>query len=230
MFPVNDESETAASGSGGEASVGWIEGWLDYNGSPDDTNTLLLTSGQFALLGPYVQSAGIFRCPADQSCNFGATGTPRVRSCSMNQAIGPNASGTAEGSPNQGSWLPYPEYNVFIKQAAILAPANIWLLVDEHPDSINDGAFAFQMPPSKDGTEWIDIPAKYHGNACGFTFVDGHAIIHQWLSPQNIPNVTYMQKAANSELYEVADPDIWWVGSHASTMADGGPLPFPYVP
>lgn len=229
-FPVNDESAGAASAAGGTAQPAWCEGNLDYNGSSDDTNTLLLTSSLYATMGPYVSSFGNFRCPADMSCNYGASGVPRVRSCSMSQAIGPNSSGSANGSPNQGYWLPYPKYEVFLKESDVGGPANIWLFVDEHPDSINDGAFAFPMPNSAEGTEWVDIPAKYHNNACGFTFLDGHAIIHKWLRPQNIPPVTYVQKSAGQELYEVNDPDIWWVASHTSILTDGGTLPFPYTP
>jgi prepilin-type N-terminal cleavage/methylation domain-containing protein/prepilin-type processing-associated H-X9-DG protein len=230
MFPVNDESQASASASGGNASLAWVEGWMDYNGSSDDTNTLLLTSGLYSQVGPYLNSPGVFRCPDDPSCNMGSSGVPRVRSCSMNQAIGPNSSGSAAGTPVQGFWLPYPEYKVFIKESEVSAPANIWLLVDEHPDSINDGAFAFEMPTSKNGTQWIDIPAKYHNNACGFTFLDGHAVIHKWVSPQNIPAVAFQQKPAGQALYEVADPDIWWVGTHTTVKSDGSPLPFPYTP
>ncbi len=230
IFPVNDESESAASAAGGAGTPAWVEGWLDYNASPDDTNALLISASPYSMVGPYVKSAQVFRCPADNSCNMGASGLPRVRSVSMNQAIGPNSSGKAAGSPDQGSWLPYPEYKVFLKDIEVTKPSDTWLLVDEHPDSINDGAFAFQMPTSPAGTEWIDIPAKYHGNACGFTFIDGHSLIHRWQSPQNIPDVTYQQKSPGQALYEVSDRDIWWVGSHTTTEADGSTLPFPYVP
>jgi prepilin-type N-terminal cleavage/methylation domain-containing protein/prepilin-type processing-associated H-X9-DG protein len=233
MFPVNDESVSAASAAGGNAQTGWIEGWLDYNGSSDDTNTALLTVASNAMIGPYIQSPGVFRCPADPSCANGNSGPPRVRSCSMNEAIGPNSAGKiagVNGAADQGSWLPDTTYNVFIKESDVRAAANIWLFLDEHPDSINDGAFAFQMPKFAQGTEWIDVPAKTHGNACGFTFLDGHSVIHKWQSPGNIPPITFVQKTPSSVLYEVSDPDIWWVGSHTSTRLDGGALPFPYVP
>ena len=232
-FPVNDEGLTAASADElGTAGLGWVEGWMDYTGGSDDTNTLLLTSGANSLVGPYVKSPAIFRCPADQSCNFGSTGTPRVRSVSMNQAIGPNINGTITlpGQPDQGTWLPDTIYKVYLKESDVTAPANTWLLVDEHPDSINDAAFAFAMPTSPQGTEWIDVPAKYHGNACGFTFLDGHSLIHKWLHPQNIPPVTYVQNTANSVSYVLSDPDVWWVGSHTTTKINGSALPFPYVP
>ena len=82
-------------------------------------------------------------------------------------------------------------YNVFIKEADVHAPANIWLLDDEQPDSINDAAFAFAMPADTFNTRWIDVPAKYHVNAGGFTFLDGHAVIHKWRNPQSIPTLTY---------------------------------------
>lgn len=229
FFPVNLET-SQANASGGNGTNGWVEGYLDYNGSPDDTNTALLIDPKYAMIGPYIKSALVFHCPADMSKNYGATGVPRVRSVSMSEAIGPNPSGGVIGNPNQGYWLPYPTYNVFIKEAQVPSPANIWLLVDEDPDSINDAAFAFKMPPSPQGTEWIDVPAKYHGNACGFTFIDGHSVIHKWLNPKNIPDVSNNPKPQGSALYEVNDPDIWWVASHTSTRTDGSPFPFPYTP
>lgn len=232
-FPVNDESLTAASDANGNAVLAWVEGWLDYNGAPDDTNTTLLSAATNSMVGPYIKSPGVFRCPADPSCNYGSSGTPRVRSVSMNQAIGPNQYGTItppSGTP-QGYWLPSSTYNVFLKESDVRAPANIWLLLDEHPDSINDAAFAFQMPSNPKSTEWIDVPAKYHANACGFTFLDGHAVIHKWQSPQAIPNVTFTQMSPNvARGYVIGDTDILWVGSHTTTRIDGGPLPFPYEP
>lgn len=231
MYPVNDEDESAATAANGTTRVGWTEGWENYDpNNSDNTNSALLMDGSHSQIGPYIKSPAVYRCPADPSCNDGASGIPRVRSCSMNQAIGPNTNGTAYGNPNQGNWLPFPTYNVFIKESDVRAPANIWLLLDEHPDSINDAAFAFEMPPSSFGTQWIDIPAKYHGNACGFTFLDGHSLVHKWVSPQDIPPVTFIQKTSGSSLYEISDKDIWWVGSHTTTLADGGPLPFPYLP
>jgi prepilin-type N-terminal cleavage/methylation domain-containing protein/prepilin-type processing-associated H-X9-DG protein len=230
-FPVNDESETAASASGGNAQLAWVEGWLNYDpNNSDNTNTSLLSVGLNSQIGPYVKSSAVFRCPADPSCNNGAGGTPRVRSVSMNQAIGPNANGVIAGSPDQGSWLPDTTYKVFIKDTDVRAPAYIWLLVDEHPDSINDAAFALKMPTNPQGTEWIDVPAKYHGNACGFTFLDGHSIIRKWLNPQLIPSVNFVQNPPNTpQAGGVGNHDIWWVAEHATTRIDGAPLSY-YAP
>jgi prepilin-type processing-associated H-X9-DG protein len=55
-------------------------------------------------------------------------------------------------------------------------PANLWLLLDENPYSINDAYFL--AVPSDTG--WVDMPASYHNNACGISFCDGHAQIKHW--------------------------------------------------
>src|SRR5262245_16292962 len=43
---------------------GWLDGWLNYNNSPDNTNLNLLQNG---LLGPYLKNIAAYKCPADQS-------------------------------------------------------------------------------------------------------------------------------------------------------------------
>lgn len=218
LFPPNEQ------GSGNSTYAGWVLGYFDYNGSPDDTNLSYLVGSPTATLGPYLQSPGVYKCPADRSCNFGANGVPRVRSYSMSQAVGPGKDGTANG---QGIWLPAPTYQVFINESQLLnpTPSDLWVFLDEHPDSLNDGAFAVQMPSSAKATEWIDVPAKYHGNSGSFTFADGHAEIHKWVSPGNIPEVTYTA-LSKSGLFEIGDPDILWLAHHTSSRTDGTPLPY----
>jgi prepilin-type N-terminal cleavage/methylation domain-containing protein/prepilin-type processing-associated H-X9-DG protein len=218
-FPPNEQNQSAAS-----ALPGWVQGWLDYNGSPDNTNTAYLVDEQYAKVGPYLKSPAVFKCPADKSMSGGRSGVPRVRSISMNQAIGPNVTGDATG---QGLWLPATTYKVFLKEtdATSPSPSDLWLMVDEHPDSINDGAFAVQMPASAFSTQWIDVPAKYHADACGFSFVDGHAEIHKWQAPGVIPDVTYAPLPKNG-IYVLKNPDILWVARHTSARLDGTPLPY----
>ena len=204
----------------------WVAGWLDYNGNPDDTNTDYLINPTYAKLADYMgRTAPAYKCPADQSCNFGATGIPRVRSTSMNAAVGADTSAT--GLANSGNWIKYPTYEVYQKESQIITPgpADLWIFLDESPDSINDGSFAVQMPASSQATTWIDVPAKYHGNACGFTFADGHAEIHKWLNPGNIPTVTYTT-LVKTGIPELGDPDILWVAKRTSAPSSGAGLPY----
>ena len=58
------------------------------------------------------------------------------------------------------------------------------LLVDEHPDNINDNYFVVDMngyPDNLSPSRLVDFPASYHKGAAGFAFADGHAEIKKWL-------------------------------------------------
>ena len=210
--------------SSGDTTPSWVTGWEDYSGNPANTNVNYLING---LLGPYVKSVNVYRCPVDNSLSFGQTGDPRLRTYSMNGAVGPDGTQQADPHNKPQSWLPYPTYRNFVKESElnILGPSDLWVLIDESPDSVNDGSFAVQMPGSVASTEWIDIPSKAHNNACGFSFADGHSEIHKWVSPSNIPNVAYTL-ASKSGIFELRDPDILWVAKHTSLRMDGTPLPY----
>ena len=143
----------------------------DMGFSPqEDTNTTLL---QVGLLAPHVgQNVGVYHCPADKSLSTQANGAqyPRVRSVSMNAFVGPfdNA-----GSQVISGWAQ------FIKLPLIRTPAMIFVLLDEHPDFINDGWYIF-CNDGPTGSLWSDMPASYHHGAAGFSFADGHSEIKRW--------------------------------------------------
>jgi prepilin-type processing-associated H-X9-DG protein len=111
------------------------------------------------MLGPYTaKTLGVYKCPADK---FPAKNGPRVRSISMNTYL---ARTNLAGS--------------YMKESDILKPAMLWVVLDEHPDSINDGCFS----TLGDGTTyWNDLPGSSHNGACGLSFADGHSEIHKWL-------------------------------------------------
>jgi prepilin-type N-terminal cleavage/methylation domain-containing protein/prepilin-type processing-associated H-X9-DG protein len=129
------------------------------------------------------KSASLFRCPADPTyvATPAAVRKPRVRSNSMNQTFGKG--GWLNGSPenaNQTVWRTYG------KTVQVVIPSKTFVLVDEHPDSINDAAFAVdctdnQPTSPSSSARIIDFPASYHNGACGFSFFDGHAQIRKWL-------------------------------------------------
>jgi prepilin-type N-terminal cleavage/methylation domain-containing protein/prepilin-type processing-associated H-X9-DG protein len=183
---------------GGRRMDGWHAGVLDFNGSnPDNTNTLLLTETVFA---PYVgKSARVFKCPSDKSSvTFRGTRMPRVRSISMNRWV----NGVVFG-PNGDDWRLYRRMSDIVAPS----PSDLWLLVDERPESINDGRFATlpqsYRPTGRPGlqrtpatVEWVDVPAVYHNNAAGFAFADGHSEIKKWRDPRTVeplPPDTYGQ-------------------------------------
>jgi prepilin-type processing-associated H-X9-DG protein len=84
-----------------------------------------------------------------------------------------DGSGSGRG---QRVWFTYE------KLSGIQNASKTWVFVDEHPDSINDAAFANQCTRADTPqAQIIDFPANYHNGACGFSFSDGHSEIHRWL-------------------------------------------------
>jgi prepilin-type N-terminal cleavage/methylation domain-containing protein/prepilin-type processing-associated H-X9-DG protein len=206
------------------ASGGWIQGIMAYDGRSDSTNTLFLTDPRYARLAKYNSAKEIYKCVADQSKHRGKTGSPRVRSLAMSQAVGPNLQGNASG---RGGWLPYPTYRVFISEADMVepGPANTWVMADEHPDSINDGGLAVKM----DVPEVIDYPAAYHNGAGGFSFADGHSEIHKWkTSGAKGVAIKPRYQAGNPEIVRKTlgwdNVDLKWLRFHTSSRSDGGPI------
>jgi prepilin-type N-terminal cleavage/methylation domain-containing protein/prepilin-type processing-associated H-X9-DG protein len=191
----------------------WVYGWLDYVPSNrDNTNKLDLTDRNRARFAPYLPSADVYKCPADFSyVVINGRKTSRVRSMGMSQAMG-----------GPGGWLPgdYNEahgtWKVYYKTADFNAggAANLYVLLDEHPDSINAGGFANMMITSPGAAKIIDYPASYHNGAAGLSFADGHAEIKKWQDPRTKLKVTYAPMALN-----VSSPnnkDMIWLSDRTS--------------
>jgi len=198
---------------------GWIHGWLDFtSGNTDNTNILNLIGtfdGETALFGKYISSPLVYKCPADRSSvKMGDRVYPRVRSLSMNQAI---------GSGSTANWLPPSNYIVFQKESDIInpAPANLLTLLDEHPDSINDAGWAFQMhdPDQRAQARLIDIPASYHNGGGSLSFADGHSEIHRWLDARTKPPIHYTNNVSNVPTPN--NPDADWLAARVSSRRDG---------
>jgi prepilin-type N-terminal cleavage/methylation domain-containing protein/prepilin-type processing-associated H-X9-DG protein len=191
-YPM-DNNDTVMTNQGAFAITtdSWVTGWLDWNrGQPlgANTNQQYLLDGA---IGPYVaRSLGVFKCSADiVSSQIG----PRNRSVSMNGFVGdyPTAA-----KPNGLVYEAYGfgQYRTFRKTSDFTrpGPSTTWVILDEHPDSINDGLFGVTMPPAAlwnagTGTAaWDDTPGSQHAGACGLSFADGHAEIKKWLDANTV--------------------------------------------
>jgi len=195
----------------------WVSGWLDFNGSnPDNTNLSLLLDPKFAKLAPYTGAPGVYKCPADQSAvKIGGKRYARVRSVAMNVALGDD--GLPAGMYR--SWLGQPPYRRFFRQADIVAPpsSKLWVLVDEHPDSINNSDMAVKCDATGPQAQFIDYPASYHNGACGFSFADGHAEIKKWRDGRTRLKVTYTGNISSRA--SPNNPDIAWMQERTSSLA-----------
>jgi prepilin-type N-terminal cleavage/methylation domain-containing protein/prepilin-type processing-associated H-X9-DG protein len=199
--------------------AGWVFGDMDYaGGSPTgaDTNDKYLIDPRYARLAAYAPNAALYKCPADRSTDqANRKGNPRVRSVSMNQAVGPDVAGTT--ALPRGHYLPSPQYQVYAKenQMGNPGPANLWILIDEHPDSINDAAFAVIMT----SPVWIDFPATYHNGASGIAFADGHSEIHKWLLQDRIPPIRYSPITSFGG-NTGPNPDAVWLQQRTSALSN----------
>ena len=120
-------------------------------------------------------SKNLVYCPADKyvSPTQKKKGwSKRIRTFSMNSNMG-------EG--NGKLWYGPSYHQIYLKEGDIIDPTNKWVVVDEHPDSINDAAFAVKCNTRDSGARIIDFPASFHNGACGFAFADGHAEIKKWM-------------------------------------------------
>ena len=182
MYGGDNGGNLASALSSNPARPSWVTGDLDFNPgnrSNWDINQDLV----HCLLWNYVgKNPQVFKCPADISfVVVQGVSKPRVRSISMNQAFG-----TGEWLNGGGPGSSPAPWRIFARESDVTKPAETFVFVDEHPDSINDGALAVQCtgnqpsdPPSS--SKIIDWPASFHNGACGLSFFDGHSEIHRWM-------------------------------------------------
>jgi prepilin-type N-terminal cleavage/methylation domain-containing protein/prepilin-type processing-associated H-X9-DG protein len=126
----------------------------------------------------YINSTEVFHCPADLAGmrNRGEI-VPRNRSYAMNAFMG----------DTRTSWVNDHQsiYKRMVKMSDISSPgpSGVYVLVDEHENSINDSHFfPFLDLRRFSNNPWLDAPSGRHGNAAGFMFGDGHGEIRKWKS------------------------------------------------
>jgi prepilin-type processing-associated H-X9-DG protein len=179
---------------------------MDWATTQDNTNITYVKNG---VLGPYTAGAvGIYQCPADHYLSPAQTRvgwSMRNRSNSMNALIG--YSGDSGHDDRDGRAWYDTNYRQYLKQSDFRQPAMTWVTLDEHPDSINDAFFIVNATAS----QWGDTPASYHNGACGFSFADGHAEVHKWLShTSKYPSVRFVNGVPTLTFDAAGKVDFQW--------------------
>ena len=206
-----------ANPTGPNARFAWVQGILSWSGANrdnwDETNTLQ-RGAIWKYTGPSQQ---IYMCPADKYTVTPTSGpnqgkaTQRIRSNSMNSWCGMN-----EG---QWTWFGGPEFRKYLKTSDFVkpGPAETWVLLDEHPDSINDGFFCVDMNgyPNPAAAKFPDLPASYHNGAGGLAFADGHSEIKKWRDERTKPPVRRMNPPNVSH---ANNPDVVWFWSKTTRL------------
>jgi prepilin-type N-terminal cleavage/methylation domain-containing protein/prepilin-type processing-associated H-X9-DG protein len=221
---VQDNADQMPLNKTDTATGGWVTSYLDWTAGANSPNTNVnnLSAG---LLGAYTaRSIDCYRCPADfylSPAQRAAGWSSRIRSVRVNGYL---AHDPPEPTWNSTSWGPYFTNNW--KMTDIKSPSSLWVFIDAHPDTGDAGGSThpydgvFSLPPGgvsgSGNCNWNDMPASYHrGKYCGFSFADGHAEIHQWLSPSTLIPVTYKGDLYGTVVFPNQNKDILWTFEHA---------------
>jgi prepilin-type N-terminal cleavage/methylation domain-containing protein/prepilin-type processing-associated H-X9-DG protein len=141
----------------------WVNNIQDWGTSVENTNPAYVLSGKLAT---YVNNnLRVYKCPSDQSA---AQNGPRLRSFSLNSLV---------GNPLINPNCFNPTWVQFHRMSQFPGPANFYVFVEEHPDTINDGYFMNRW----DVIKWGNLPASRHNGAANITWADGHLERHRWI-------------------------------------------------
>jgi len=156
MYAADNEGRLPENTPAGRGNNPWVLGNLK-NAAEATNQTLIRQSKLF----PYASHVACYRCPADPSQ---VGGSPRVRSYSMNGWMGSRSMETDSRPAG---------YRTFVRESELAAarPATLWVLLDEHEASIDDGWFLVTMDDSQ---PFASYPATRHQNGYGLNFADGH--------------------------------------------------------
>lgn len=173
------------------------------NANADDLNVSVTNS---PLWNYSAKSLDHWRCPADPVRIV--TSNPkqthrRVRTYSMNIYMRDYSIFSESG------WRTF----INIHDFNALAPQDAFLLIDEHPGSVNDAAFTMNMngyPNEPDKWRLIDMPGSNHAEGAGVAFVDGHVELKRWVD--NRTKAPYMAgKFLSLNLAQPGNMDILWI-------------------
>jgi len=170
MYPDDYQGKLVSNHGVGETiekRQNWVNNVMGYDLAPENTNIMFIKE---ALLSPYTaRSSGIYKCPSDQFVTKqqqAAGWTSRVRSYSMNCFVGDAGVLNAPGPQNALA----PGWRQFLLMDDIPNPSGIYVTLDEHPPTLNDGWFHI-YPTYGTGDEI----ASNHNGAATFSFADGHS-------------------------------------------------------
>ncbi len=156
----------------------WANNIMSWDLNWTTTNLALLQRG---ILAPYFgNNTSLYKCPADNFLSWPQTSagwTARTRSISMNGFFGPFSFDGSDATFSERNWF-YSVYRQCLRLSQVQEPANTYVLLEEHPDSINDGIFINDYIQNS----WGDLPGSLHDGGCTVGFADGHVELHRWLS------------------------------------------------
>ncbi len=145
------------------------DSWIGLSSAPHDTSPDNIKNG-LLFKYDYNRSLATYHCPGDRSrvrtTGGKDLGMPRTRSYSM--------SGCWGGRTNEVQ-------NTLARLGAAPNPAQLFVFIDEHEDSIDDAHFLTWPNPDN---RWVNLPAGRHNQVGVLSFADGRAEQWKWKWPK----------------------------------------------
>ncbi len=181
----------------------WAEG-RDGNNLVENTAQGLVNP-KVSLLASYLPAKGSFNCPGETGTRVNGKTVKNARDYGLNSWI--NWSDPAPYS-GQGD----PMYVNFRKTTDVGSPSDIFTFAEIHPQSVCRPFFGVDMSPGVNGV--YHVPGNYHGASSNFSFSDGHAEAHRWVSGSfNNPkyNGDYHSVHTTGVPGTASKPDLEWL-------------------
>jgi len=183
-------------------------GWLDWTANQNNTNwQYLVQYPGHALFGALIgNDYKVFACPVNsafvspQQRPYGWTG--RVRSCAMDASIGDGAKFGGFTFSSTFWWAKKTSDLIYP------GPSSSWLIMDEHPDSIDDGILYNSYTYTEGTGEFTELPGGQHNGACGIAMADGSSLMHKWVTPLTLHPVTY---TTDDDISVRNNQDLAWI-------------------
>jgi len=164
-----------------------------------------------SIIAPYMSGqVRVYKCPGD---SIPSANGQRIRSFSMNAQMG----NLYRRAQTEGA---NPGYVAFVKISELksLATSDAFVFCEENlcgPIGIDGYLQVDNVSP-----DWPDVPGVFHFGLTGFSFADGHAEAHKWVTGA-LKGVSY--KSGNNTIQYVSatpggksNPDWVWFTTHAT--------------
>jgi prepilin-type processing-associated H-X9-DG protein len=90
---------------------------------------------------------------------------------------------------------------VFDRENLLFEPSLMFVFIDEHEESIDDGHFLVWSNPDK---RWVNLPAGRHNQSGVLSFADGHTEVWHWLAAKKFnPRESYWKYANGADLKDL---------------------------
>ena len=209
MYPPDNRDRLVLNGDGEVLPAGvptlpgWVLGLMGHNDTSVaanrmSTNTSYLVGRREVLFSPYIGTSQTYKCPSDRSTvRIGGNRFGRVRSYSMNQYIGYYLN-RIERDDSTGEWIDTPNlrgattgpYYDLISDFNRFDPSMVWIVIDDHEDSIFFPCFRDPHLAEIDQYAPAGIPASRHNDSGVLSLADGHIETKRWRSPMTLQRPT----------------------------------------